>query len=107
MPGRHIRIQTYDVARSRGRGHGGGWTAHIETLKSDPEPGLAVIEPVRSDPSRYVQRAVANWLNDASKSRPDWTQAVCTRWIEESLNKETVWTVHHALRTLRKKGVVG
>ena len=84
----------------------GVWTAHIEALKRDPEPGLALLEPVRSDPSRYVQRAVANWLNDASKSQPDWTRAVCARWTDESRTKETAWTVHHALRTLRKQGRV-
>ena len=85
----------------------GVWTAHIEALKRDPELGLAILEPVRSDPSRYVQRAVANWLNDASKSRPDWTLSVCKRWTEGSATKETAWIVHHALRTLRKKGTTG
>jgi 3-methyladenine DNA glycosylase AlkC len=82
----------------------GVWTAHIETLKRNPQPGLAILEPVRSDSSRYVQRAVANWMNDASKSRPDWTREVCKRWTEGSPTKETAWIVHHALRTLRKKG---
>ena len=85
----------------------GVWTAHIETLKRNPQPGLAILEPVRSDPSRYVQRAVANWLNDASKSRPDWTREVCKRWTDKSRTKETAWIVHHALRTLRKKGTRG
>ena len=85
----------------------GVWTAHIETLKRNPQPGLAILEPVRSDSSRYVQRAVANWLNDASKSRPDWTLSVCKRWTEGSPTKETAWIVHHALRTLRKKGATG
>ena len=81
----------------------GVWTAHIEALKEDPEPGLALLEPVRSDPSQYVQRAVANWLNDASKSRPDWVRLVCARWTDESQTKATAWTVNHALRTLRKR----
>ena len=85
----------------------GVWTAHIEALKRDPQPGLSILEPVRSDRSRYVQRAVANWLNDASKSRPEWTLSVCKRWSEESPTKETAWIVHHALRTLRKKGTTG
>ncbi len=82
----------------------GVWAAHIETLKANPEPGLRLLESVRSDPSRYVQTAVANWLNDASKSTPDWVRSVCSRWTEESDTKETAWTVNHALRTLRKKG---
>lgn len=95
----NIRRCAVEATRPRGV-----WTAHIESLKQDPQPGLALLEPVRSDPSRYVQRAVANWLNDASKSRPDWARAVCARWTEESRTKETAWIVHHALRTLRKRG---
>lgn len=82
----------------------GVWTAHLEALKQDPEPGLALLEPVRSDPSRYVQNAAANWLNDASKSRPDWVQAVAARWAEESPTKETAYIVNRGLRTLRKQG---
>ena len=81
----------------------GVWTAHFKALKEEPERGLRLLEPVRSDPSRYVQRAVANWLNDASKSRPEWMRDVCERWTRESPTPETAWTVHHALRTLRKK----
>ena len=94
----NIRRCAVEATRPRGV-----WTAHIEALKQDPQPALALLEPVRSDSSRYVQRAVANWLNDASKSRPDWTCSVCARWAEESKTKETAWTVHHALRTLRKR----
>ena len=81
----------------------GVWTQHVGALKADPGHGLPLLEPVRSDPSRYVQRAVANWLNDASKSRPEWTREVCERWLRESDTDETRWIVNHALRTLRKQ----
>lgn len=83
----------------------GVWTAHIAALKSDPSPGLPLLEPVRSDPSRYVQNAVANWLNDASKTQPDWVVAVTGRWLDESPTRETAWIVNRARRTLRKQGL--
>ena len=83
----------------------GVWTAHIPALKSDPLPALPLLEPVRSDPSRYVQTAVANWLNDASKTRPDWVIAVTDRWQRESPTPPTDWIVNRALRTLRKQGL--
>ena len=98
-PDPNIRRCAVEGTRPRGV-----WTPHIEALKADPEPGLRLLEPVRSDTSRYVQRAVANWLNDASKSQPDWVRAVCLRWSQESPSEETAWTINHALRTLRKKG---
>jgi 3-methyladenine DNA glycosylase AlkC len=81
----------------------GVWCAHIESLKRDPEPGLVLLEHVRADPSDYVRRSAANWINDASKSRPDWARAVCKRWLAESPEAETRWIVNHALRTLRKR----
>jgi 3-methyladenine DNA glycosylase AlkC len=79
-------------------------TVHIVALKKDPELALRLIEPVRSDPSRYVQNAVANWLNDASKDAPEWVVDLTDQWSEESPTKETSYIVNRALRTLRKKG---
>jgi len=80
----------------------GVWCAHIEALKKDPEPGLVLLELVRSDASDYVRRSAGNWFNDASKSRPDWVRAVCGRWLRESPSEETAWIVKHALRTLER-----
>ena len=100
-PDPNIRRCATEATRPRGV-----WAAHIEALKQDPQPGLALLEPVRSDPARYVQRSVANWLNDASKTRPDWVRAVCARWGKESPTEETAWIINQALRTLRKQGKV-
>ena len=96
-PDENVRRCAVEGTRPRGV-----WTAHIDELKREPERALALLEPVRSDPSRYVQRAVANWLNDASKSRPDWVRETCDRWLDESPTAETRWIVGSALRTLRK-----
>jgi 3-methyladenine DNA glycosylase AlkC len=80
----------------------GVWCRHIPELKQRPEIGLPVLRPLRSDDSKYVRDSVANWLNDASKSRPDWVQELCAGWLKESSTNETRLIVHRALRTLRK-----
>ncbi len=94
----NIRRCALEATRPRGV-----WTAHLEALKEDPSPGLEILEPVRADKSRYVQRAAGNWLNDASKSRPEWVRDLCRRWNRESRSSETRWITDHALRTLKKK----
>jgi 3-methyladenine DNA glycosylase AlkC/NTP pyrophosphatase (non-canonical NTP hydrolase) len=80
----------------------GVWTRHLEPLKADPSPGLPLLEPCRADPSDYVRKAVANWLNDASKSQPRWVERLTARWRRESPCAATEWIVRRATRTLRR-----
>jgi 3-methyladenine DNA glycosylase AlkC len=93
------RVRRCAVESTRPRGV---WCTHIPALKAEPQLGLPIVEPVRSDPDRYVQTAVANWLNDASKSEPAWVEALCSRWTRESATGETSWIVNRSLRTVRK-----
>lgn len=79
----------------------GVWCPHLAELKRDPSPGLAILEALRSDPSDYVRRSVGNWLNDAAKTRSDWVESLCNRWLEVSATAETQQIVARALRSLR------
>ena len=80
----------------------GVWCRHSELLKQEPELGLPILFPLRKDPSRYVQNSVANWLNDASKSKPDFVREVVSDWLKENEGKETKYIAKRALRTVEK-----
>lgn len=97
------RVRRCAIEATRPRGV---WCTHIEELKKDPEPGRRLLELVKSDPSIYVRRSAANWLNDASKSQPKWVIDLCRRWLDGSPTRETSWIVNHGLRTLRKNDTV-
>jgi 3-methyladenine DNA glycosylase AlkC len=82
------------------------WGAHIPELKKDPSPGLSLLEPVRADDSKYVQDAVGNWLNDASKTNPGWVLATTSRWLKEETASATARIVRRARRSLIRSGLV-
>lgn len=93
----NIRRFTTEATRPRGV-----WCEHIDELKQNPELALSILEPLKSDKSKYVMDSIGNWLNDVSKTCPDFVKELCERWEKESETKETKYIVKKALRTINK-----
>ena len=67
------------------------------------DPILEMLGRLRTDPSPYVRRSVANHLNDLAKDDPDRIVSLLEGWHAEGV-EETTWIVRHALRNLLKAG---
>ena len=78
------------------------WAIALPKFKTDPAPILPILTQLKTDPSMYVRKSVANNLNDISKTRPDVVIKVASDWYGE--NDLTNWIVKHGCRTLLKKG---
>jgi 3-methyladenine DNA glycosylase AlkC len=94
-PSENIRRFAIEVTRPRGV-----WSKHIAALKTSPELGEGLLDRVMEDPSRYVQDSCANWLNDASKSCPDWVVGYCAKWRKKSDSQPVGYITRRALRSL-------
>lgn len=97
-PNAHVRRLASEGTRPRLP-----WAPRLRAFIVDPSPVLDVLELLKHDPERYVQRSVANNLNDIAKDHPDLVVATCKRWLLEP-GAGTAYIVRHALRTLVKRG---
>ncbi|MEI3612031.1 DNA alkylation repair protein [Pseudogracilibacillus sp. SO30301A] len=78
------------------------WAKKMNPMKNDPINNLRLLENLMKDPSPYVQKSVANHINDLSKDAPE----VVLSWIKtykfhhENVNARII---KHGLRTLIKQ----
>jgi len=79
------------------------WGQALVSFKKDPSPVLPILETLKTDPSAYVRKSVANNINDISKTHPDLVAKLAKDWYGK--NEFTDWIVKHGCRTLLKKGV--
>lgn len=82
------------------------WGKQVTWLRDEPEVVLALITPLRDDPSEYVRRSVANNINDMTRRHADWVVEQLEPWVEDA-PEARMWVVRHALRSLVKKGHAG
>ena len=78
------------------------WAPALNSFKMDPSPILPILEQLKADSSVWVQKSVANNLNDISKTHPDLVIKLAKEWYGK--NERTNWIVKHGCRTLLKKG---
>ena len=99
-PNEHVRRLASEGCRPRLP-----WSFRLAELVADPSPALPILENLKTDPSPYVRKSVANHLNDIARDHPDKTLSVLHSWDRD--HPHTGWIAKRALRTLVKKGHAG
>ena len=79
------------------------WARQIKIFKENPLPCLELLQILRNDDSKYVQKSVANHMNDILKTNPKIALNFLRKWKKEN-NTNTNWIIKHALRNELKKG---
>lgn len=79
------------------------WARKLAAFVEDPKPVLEILEILKSDPSLFVRKSVANNLNDILKDNYEIGMQTIKRW-HKTATKETQWIIKHALRNEIKKG---
>ncbi len=84
------------------------WGIKLTEFVKSPEKTWPILAALRDDESKYVQKSVANHLNDHSKNHGDWLIKRLGTWRKDSTLRPTgEWIIRHATRTLVKKGHPG
>lgn len=78
------------------------WAKKLELSATRPELVLPVLENLKEDGAKFVQKSVANCLNDILKDNREVAMGTLRNWAK-SKDRNTKWVVKHALRNLLKK----
>ena len=79
------------------------WASKMDRFIEDPRPILEILENLKDDDSRFVQKSVANNLNDILRDNYQIGIRVIKKWASNS-GPDRSWIIKHALRNEIKKG---
>ncbi|RAL25118.1 hypothetical protein DL240_02580 [Lujinxingia litoralis] len=102
-PSEHVRRWVSEGTRTRLP-----WARAVQGLRDAQDRRLSLLDQLRHDPARYVQRSVANHLQDIVKDDLDAGLHTLERWGQEAglptRKSDLGWVVRHASRGLLKAG---
>lgn len=79
------------------------WSEKITLFINKPAPVFEILEMLKDDPSNFVQKSVANNINDYFKVNPDAAYKLLHKWSKNPTSQRS-WIIKHALRRELKKG---
>lgn len=76
------------------------WSTKLDTFIENPIPVFKILDNLKEDPIKFIQKSVANHLTDYLKVNPEPTVELLKEW-NLSDNQNTKWIVKHATRKIK------
>jgi 3-methyladenine DNA glycosylase AlkC len=77
------------------------WAQKLSIFIDDPSPVFEILEHLKDDPSKFVQKSVGNNINDYLKENPAQARKLIARWSKNP-TPQRQWILAHALRNERR-----
>ena len=77
------------------------WSKKLYTALDYFEDYFEILDHLKNDPDKYIQKSVANNLNDLYKEAPDRFEWILSKWKSESPSKECEWIMKHGSRNVK------
>lgn len=78
------------------------WTQKMTIALEYFEEYQQILFHLKDDPDKFIQKSVANNLNDLYKESPEHFYEIIQQWQREPMTKETEWIIQHGSRSLKK-----
>jgi len=78
------------------------WAKKLQGFIDDPQEVLTILESMKDEETRFVQKSIANCLNDILKDNPEIAKQIIETWAKSATSQRR-WTIRHAIRNYRKK----
>lgn len=77
------------------------WSKKLYTALDYFEDYFEILDHLKNDPDKYIQKSVANNLNDLYKEAPDRFEWILSKWKSENPSKECEWIMKHGSRNVK------
>ncbi|MCL1852179.1 MAG: DNA alkylation repair protein [Peptococcaceae bacterium] len=79
------------------------WSKKLYTALDEFDSYVRILDNLKDDPAKFVQKSVGNNLNDLYKEAPEKARFIIDAWQRGGLTKATRWIIAHGTRSLKQE----
>jgi len=79
------------------------WSKKLYAAIDEFESFVVILDNLKNDFSKFVQKSVGNNLNDLFKEAPEKAQFIIDNWDKDNPTPITRWIISHGTRSFKKK----